>query len=247
MAIPTTRQEFKEYCLRALGHPVIEINVDDDQVEDRVDQALRYYYDYHFDGAEKIYFKVEITEQIKETKEIEMPENIIGAIKIFDVGTTTSSTSNMFNIRYQIALNDIHTLANVGLVNYYMSMMHLGLIEEILIGKTPIRYNRHRNILHVDADSSALVVGNYLIVEAYKLVDPEIYIDVWSDRWLQHYASQLIKRQWGSNISKFEGLQLPGGVQFNGMKIYDDADAEIKRLEEEMLSSFSLPPYDMIG
>ena len=246
MAVPTTRLEFKEYVLRSLGSPVIEINVSDEQVEDRIDQALRYFYDYHFDGTHKTFFKVEITEEIRDTKQITLPENIIGAIRIFDIGMT-HSTKNMFNIRYQIALNDMHTLSNVSMINYFMSMQQLGLIEEILTGKSTIRYNRHRNILHLDMAGDHLNVGSFIVVEAYEIVDPAVYPDVWSDRWLQHYTAQLVKRQWGSNITKFEGLQLPGGVQYNGLKIYDDADAEIKRLEEEMMFSYSTPPLDMIG
>lgn len=247
MSVPSTRKEFKQYCLRALGFPVIEINVDDDQVEDRIDQALRYYYDYHFDGTEKIYFKHQVDEQTVATKQIIMPENIMGAISVFPIGDPATSSGDIFNIRYQIALNDLYTLTSVGLVPYYMAMEHLATVQEILVGKAPIRYNRHRNILHLDMDKRKLQIGQFLIIEAYEIVDPETYPDVWNDRWLQNYAVQLIKRQWGSNLTKFEGLQLPGGVTFNGAKIYDDATEEIRRLEEEMINNFSLPVVDMIG
>jgi hypothetical protein len=247
MAVPSTRKEFKEYCLRAIGKPVIEINVDDDQVEDRIDQALRYYYDYHFDGTEKIYYKHQVTQDTIDTKQIVMPENIIGAVSLFPIGDPSTSSGDIFNIRYQIALNDLYTLTSVGLVPYYMAMEHLATVQELLVGKVPIRYNRHRNILHLDMDRQKLRLGEFLIVEAYEVVDPEEYSDVWNDRWLQHYTSQLIKRQWGSNLTKFEGLQLPGGVTFNGQKIYDDANEEIRRLEEEMVNNYSLPVTDMIG
>lgn len=247
MAVPSTRAEFKEYCLRALGKPVIEINVDDDQVDDRIDQALRYFWDYHFDGTEKIYYKHQVTANTVATKSITLPENIIGAVSVFPIGDPATSAGDIFNIRYQIALNDLYTLTSVGLVPYYMAMEHLSMVQEILVGKTPIRYNRHRNILHLDMDSRKFVIGEYLIVEAYEVVDPDTYTDVWADRWLQHYTTQLIKRQWGANLTKFEGLQLPGGVQFNGVKIYDDANEEIRRLEEEMIANYSLPVHDMIG
>jgi hypothetical protein len=247
MSIPTTKKEFTEYCLRALGKPVIEINVDEDQVSDRVDQALRFYWDYHFDGTEKVYFKFQVDENFLDTKIIEMPENIIGVVKIFQNSGSAVSTRSMFDIRYQIALNDLYTLTSIGLQNYYMTMEHLSLIQEILVGQVPIRYNRHRNQLHVDSSDGKFRLGEFIIVEAYEVVDPNVYTDVWSDRWLQYYTTQLIKRQWGSNLTKFEGLQLPGGITFNGAKIYDDADAEIKRLEEEMINSYSLPVMDMIG
>lgn len=247
MAVPSTRNDFKEYCLRSLGKPVIEINVDDDQVEDRIDQALRFYWDYHFDGTEKIYYKHQVDANTVSNMSIDMPENVMGVVKVFELGDPATGSGDLFNIRYQIALNDLYTLTNVGLINYTMTLQHLGLVQEILVGKTPIRYNRHRNKLHLDMDKEKLTIGDYLLVEAYQIVDPATYTDVWADRWLQYYTSQLIKRQWGSNLTKFEGLQLPGGVTFNGQKIYDDADTEIKRLEEEMIINYSLPVSDMIG
>lgn len=247
MAVPSTRSEFKEYCLRSLGKPVIEINVDDDQVEDRLDQALRFYWDYHFDGTEKIYFKHQVVADDITNSYIDLPENIIGVVKMFPIGDFTTSSGNIFNVRYQIALNDLYTLTNVGLQSYYMAMQHLGVVQEILVGRTPIRYNRHRNRLHLDMEMAKLTEGEYIVIEAYELVHPNTYADAWADRWLQYYTSQLIKRQWGQNLSKFEGMQLPGGVTFNGRQIYDDADAEVKRLEEEMINNYSLPVMDMIG
>lgn len=247
MAVPATRQEFKEYCLRKLGKPVIEINVDDDQVEDRIDESLKYFYDYHFDGSEKVYYKHQITAQDKENKYITLPENINGVVRIFDIGAATLSSGDIFNIRYQIALNDLYTLTSVSMIPYYMAMEHLFLLEEMLVGKKPIRYSRHKDRLHVDMDWDLIDTGGYLIVEAYEVINPEVWTDAWGDRWLQNYCSALIKRQWGQNLIKFEGLQLPGGVQFNGQKIYDDAVEEIRRFEDEMISSYSLPVSDMVG
>lgn len=247
MAIPTSRTEFKEYCLRKLGKPVIEINVDDDQVEDRIDECLKYYWDYHFDGSEKIYYKHAITDDDKTAGYITLPDNIIGAVSIFPIGDPTVGSQDMFNIRYQIALNDLYTLTSVSMVPYYMTMQHLALIQELLVGKQMIRYNRHRNRLHVDMDWNKMDTGSYLLVEAYQVVDPDTYTDAWGDRWLQNYASAKIKYQWGTNLTKFSGLQLPGGVQFNGDKILDDAKGEIEKLESEMINSYSLPVADMIG
>jgi hypothetical protein len=246
MAIPASRSEFKEYCLRSLGKPVIEINVDDDQVEDRIDEALRYYWDYHFDGTERIYYKHQITSQNISDKYITLPENIIGAVRIFNIGDPMV-TNNLFDIRYQIALNDLYTLTSVSMIPYYMMFQHVQLLEQMLVGQQPIRYNRHNDRLFVDMDWNKVNVGNYLIVEAYQVLDPDIYTDAWGDRWLSLYTTALIKRQWGSNLTKFSGLQLPGGVQFNGDKIYNDARAEIEAMEKEMSSSYSLPAFDMIG
>lgn len=247
MAVPTTRAEFKEYCLRKLGKPVLEINVDDDQVEDRIDESLKYYWDYHFDGSERIYYKHQITANNKSDGYITLPENIIGAVRVFSIGDPSIRNDDLFNIRYQIALNDLYTLTSVSMIPYYMVRQHLGLIQEMLVGQQAIRYNRHMNKLHVDTDWSNYNTGEYLLIEAYQVVNPDTYTDAWGDRWLQEYCTQKIKYQWGTNLTKFTGLQLPGGVQFNGEKILDDADEAIKKLEEEMLSSYSLPVMDMIG
>jgi hypothetical protein len=247
MATPTTKATFKEYCLRKLGKPVIEINVDDDQVDDRIDEALRYWYDYHFDGSEKIYYKHAITDTDVANKYITLPENIIGAVSIFSMGDPSLSSDDLFNIRYQIALNDVYTLTNVSLVPYYMVMEHLALMTELLVGKQPIRYSRHKDRLHVDMDWNTVAVGSFLLVEAYEVVDPETFTDAYNDRWLQNYATTLIKEQWGSNLTKFTGMSLPGGVQFNGEKIYNDAVDARTKMEQEMISSYSLPVLDMIG
>jgi len=246
MAVPTSRSTFKEYCLRKLGKPVIEINVDDDQVEDRIDEALKYYWDYHFDGTERVYYKHLITSTNITDKYITLPENIIGAVRIFNIGDPMV-TNNLFDIRYQIALNDLYTLTSVSMIPYYMMFQHIQLLEQMLVGQQPIRYNRHMNRMFVDMDWNKVNAGNYLIVEAYQVVDPDVYTDVWGDRWLSLYTSALIKKQWGSNLTKFSGLQLPGGVQFNGDKIYNDAVNEIEAMEKEMSSSYSLPAFDMIG
>jgi len=247
MATPTSKAEFKEYCLRKLGKPVIEINVDDDQVDDRIDEALRYYYDYHFDGSEKVYYKHQVTSQDKANKYITLPENIIGAVSVFSIADPSIRSDDLFNIRYQIALNDLYTLTSVSMVPYYMVMEHLALITELLVGKQPIRYSRHKDRLHVDMDWNTIKEGEYLLVEAYEVIDPNVWTDAWNDRWLQNYCTALIKRQWGANLTKFSGLQLPGGVQFNGEKILDDAVNEIQKMEDEMISSYSLPVLDMVG
>ena len=247
MAVPASRSEFKEYCLRKLGKPVIEINVDDDQVEDRIDECIKYYWDYHFDGTEKTYYRHQITEQTKTDKYITLPENIICAVRIFQIGDPSIRASDMFNIRYQIALNDLYQLTTVSLLPYYMAMQHLGTITELLVGQQPIRYNRHTDKLYIDMDWTKIDVGQYILVEAYEVIDPETYTDAWGDRWLQEYCTQKIKYQWGTNLTKFIGLQLPGGVQFNGEKIMDDAEKAIEKLEQEMISSYSLPVADMIG
>ena len=246
MAQPTTKAEFKEWCLRKLGKPVIEINVDDDQVDDRVEEAFSYYWDYHFDGTEKTFLKHVLTSTDITNKYITIAENIIGVVNIFDIGDSLS-VNNLFNIRYQFALNDMYDMSSYRLQEYMMAMQHIQFIEELLVGKQPIRYNRNVNRLHIDMDWEKVSAGDYVVAECYQIVDPATYGDVYKDRWLQNYATAKIKYQWGSNLTKFNGMQLPGGVTFNGEQILSDAREEIQRLEEDMISSYSLPIHDMTG
>jgi hypothetical protein len=247
MALPTTREQFKRYCLRALGAPVIEINVDEDQVEDRIDEALQAFWDYNFEGTEKVFFKYQITPQTRVDRYVPVPENIVGIINLFPISRTVSSSNNLFNIQYQIALNDLYTLTSVSMIPYYMAFQHIQFLEEILVGKQPIRYNKHVNKLYIDMDWDKVADGDFLVAEAYQVVDPNVYADVWKDRWLLRFATCLIRKQWGSNLRKFSGMQMPGGLTFNGQQIYDEAVQEEKDLMQELINSYSLPSSDMIG
>jgi len=247
MAQPATREEFKRYCLRRLGDPVIEINVDDDQVEDRINDSLSYFYDYHFDGTEKQYYKYgPINPTDLSNKYITLPDNIIGAVRIFPIGMALS-TNNLFNIRYQIALNDLYDLTSTTMVPYYMAMQHIQFLEQLLVGEQPIRFQRHMNKLYIDMDWGKINLGEYLVIEAYSIIDPDVYPDIWKDRWLQRYATAMIKQQWGANLTKFRDIALPGGQKFNADKIYNDATKELADLESEMQTSYSLPSAMMLG
>jgi hypothetical protein len=245
MAWINNRDEFKAYCLRKLGAPVIEINVDEDQVEDRVTEALNFYWDYHFDGADRVFYKYQITQVDINNRFITMPDNIRGVVNIFPIGEGLN-TNNLFNIRYQIALNDLYTLTSVSMVPYYMALQHVQFLEMMLVGQQPFRYNRIINKMYIDMDWSLVSIGDYLIIEAYQVIDPEVYTKGYNERLLQNYATVLIKEQWGSNLTKFSGMQLPGGVTFNGDKIYTDAVTEREKLEKQIYDS-SLPIADMIG
>lgn len=240
MAVPTTRVQFKELCLRQLGKPVIQIEVDDAQVDDCVDLALSYFADYHFDGTEKIYLKHQITQDDITNQYITIPENIIGVVKIFPV-SGANTTSNIFDIRNQMILNEILSMTDYALAPYVSTMTNIAMIEQLLVGQTPIRYNRHNDRLYIDTNWSKVVVGQYIVAEAYNVIDPEIFIDIWKDRWLTNYTTALIKRQWGNNLKKYSGMEMPGGIKFNGQIIYDEAEDTIKILESKMQSSFSLP------
>jgi len=247
MALPSSREELKEYCLRRLGKPVIDINVDDEQLEDRIDEAIAYYRDYHFDGTEHVYYRHQVTSSDVSNGYITVPESIIGVTGCFVVGSTYS-VNNLFNVRYQIHLNDLYDMLLQSVVPYTMAMEHVNLLEEIFVGKQPIRYNRHNDRVYVDTDwSEKIGAGKYLILDCYQVIDPDVYTDMYADRWLLRYICALFKKQWGENLKKFEGLQMPGGITFNGQKIWEEATEEINSLEEEMIVSYSLPVHDMIG
>lgn len=247
MARVTTRDGFKQHLLRNLGAPLLEINVAEEQLDDIVDEALSYYYDYHFDGSQKVYLAHQVTQQDVDNRYLTIPENIIGVINVFDIGTSYS-TNNLFNLRYQLSLNDLYSFQLGQYAPYYMMIQNIALAEELFVGKQSLRFNRHVNKLYIDmAWQEKISVGEYIIVEGYQIVDPETYPDVWEDRWLKRYATAMVKQQWGTNLKKFEGIAMPGGVTFNGQKIYDEATEEIDKLEQEMISSYSLPVSDMIG
>lgn len=245
MTIPTTREEFKAWVLRNLGDGVIQINVSAEQVDDRVDEALKYFADYHFDGTEKLYYKYPLTQTDIDNQYITLPDNIIGAISIFPVGEGLN-TNNMFNIRYQIALNDLYTLTSVSMVPYYMAMSWIATLEQLLVGQQPVRYNRVNNKFYIDMDWDRVVEGEYIIVEAYGVVDPDTYSRIWREVWLQKYATCLVKMQWGNNLKKYGEMKMPGGLTFNGQQIYNEAAREREILEHE-ISNVSLPSTDLIG
>ncbi len=248
MSIPTTRQELIDYCLRELGHPVIEINLDDDQIDDRVDQALSYFHDFHYDGTEKYYLKHLLTDTDITNEYISIDESIIGINKIFSVGDTNINTGNIFDVVYQFRLNDIWDMSNSTLTYYTMTRTNLAMIDQLLNGVSPIRFNRHTDKLYIDWDwSHDAVAGQYIIAECWKKVDPTTYPDVFSDRMLKKYLTALLKKQWGNNLSKFTGIQLPGGVTLDGQRILAEATEEVEKIEGEIREQYELPPMFFVG
>ena len=267
MAIPSSKSTLKSYCLRSLGFGVIDINVSDDRVDDRLDEALQYFAHYHYDGIEKMYLKYQVTAaDIARAKTndtttatdnadnsvttsfgegkgyIPMPSGIVSVLQIFPFDNT--ATNNMFDIRYQLRLNDLYDFSSTSVVHYEMTMQHLDFLSHILVGEKPIRFNEHQNRLYIDMDwENDITEGEYLIIECYRKLDPNTYTDMYDDIYLKRYATALIKRQWGANLSKFSGVQLLGGVEMNGTEIFSQATEEIKDIEDKM---FLLePPIDM--
>ena len=256
MAKPTTRQTFIDYCLRSLGHPVIEINVDDDQLEDRVDEAIQYYQEYHGDAVCRNLLKhqVNATDISNGYITIDEDTNILSINNVFNVDSAQGGTS-LFSVDYQLHLNDIFDLNGTygGVVNYEMTKQYVNLIERNISGVFEmIEWSRHKNRVNFHSDTLTKVgVGNYIVFDGYSIIEPyngsSGYVDVWNDAFLKKYATALFKRQWGLNLIKFEGLSLPGGVTLNGRQIYDDAVQEIEKLEEQMQLKHEMPPLDFIG
>ena len=246
--IPNSRQSLINYCLRNLGSPVIEINVDIDQLEDRVDEALQFFQEYHADGLHKEYFKHELTQADVDNKYIPIPDEIITVVRILPF-TYENSSINMFDARYQMALNDMYNLGFAGsLANYVHVQQYINTIDMMINGTPQVDFNRHQNRLYINIDWDRYVnVGEYIIAEAYRVVDPATNTDVYNDLFLKRYLTALIKRNWGNNLKKFEGVELPGGVTMNGQQIFDEANEELLRIEEEVQSKYQDPIDFSIG
>ena len=237
----SSREGLRDYCLRKLGHPVIEINIDDDQIEDRIDEAFQFYREFHFDAVEKVYLKHQVTANNKSEQYITLNDNITSVTRVLPFSSKATGFY-LFDIRYQILLNDLYSIQNTDLIYYSMVKTQVQLIQDMLVGVKPVRFNRHMNRLYIDMDWTNDVQENeYIIIECDRILDPDTYTDVYNDYFLKKYCTQLFKRQWGANLKKFEGVQLPGGVTLNGQKIYDEAEEQIDKLYQEAQSTYQLP------
>ena len=320
----STRQELIDYCLRRLGFPVIEINVDEDQISDRIDDALQFWYEYHFDGRQKIFIEHQITgdtitlssilanqfivgdrltgatsgattvvksitgastfstEDTKGTfvagetvtgsvsgasaslhsstpytagdmgnKYIPVGDGVLSITRMFNFGgaaTNNTRDGQLFDIMYQFRQNDLYNLLGADMTYYTIVQSHLSTLEQLLVNQRQIRFNRKMNRIHVDTDwDKTFNPGDYVVFEAYSIVDPAEFSEVYDDMFLKKYATALIKRQWGENMKKFGGIQLPGGVTLNGDKIFEEAITEIDQIERDMQLKYELPPTFMVG
>ena len=281
MAQPSTRSEFKQYCLRQLGAPVLEINVAEEQCEDLIDDALEFFHERHFDGVINSYLKYKVTQDDinrgkgpgqagvagittssatstidgaemqfdwkENSNYLEVPPSVIGVNKVFHFDGTNTMTNNMFSVKYQLFLNDIYYWGAVELLSYAMTKTYLSDIEFLITTQKQFRFNQRQDRLYLDIDWDSMTVGDYLIMDCYVTLNPNDFSRVWNDSFLKKYTTALIKRQWGMNLIKFTGVKLPGGVEFNGRQIYDDAQRELDIIQERMSSTYELPPLDMIG
>lgn len=251
MAIISSRQGLIDYCLRKLGDPVIEINVDDDQIEDKVDDALQKYQEFHSDATIRTYIKHEVTADDVANKYIPISSDIIFVSKVFPVTSTYGSSGNLFDIRYQMFLNNMGDFINfAGDLNYlYQMEQYMSMIDQQLHGQPQVTFSRHQDRLYIygDFNDGDLKEGDHVVAEIYQIVNPETHTSVYNDMWLKEYTTALIKQQWGMNMSKFEGMQLPGGVTISGRQMYDDAVTEIEKLEEKLRLEQELPVDFFVG
>jgi hypothetical protein len=282
MAKPSTRQGLIDYCLRKLGAPVLEINVDDDQIDDLVDDALQYFQERHFDGVEKMYLKYKITsgdiERFRaggtngvgivtttatstdisafggpisstyyETSNfIQIPDSVVGIERIFKFDTSSIS-GGMFSIKYQLFLNDLYYFNSVELLQYSMVKSYLEDIDFLLTTDKQIRYNKRQDRLYIDIDWASQSAGDFLVIECYRALNPAEFAQVYNDSFIKKYLTALIKRQWGQNLIKFNGVKLPGGIELNGRQLYEDAERELEDIKQRMASEYEIPPLDFIG
>jgi hypothetical protein len=178
---------------------------------------------------------------------LQVPSHVVGVNKVFQFEGSNSIASGMFSIKYQLFLNDIYYWGSTELLTYSMVKTYLEDINFLLTTQKQIRFNKRQDRLYMDIDWSSLTVGQYLVIDCYRMMDPNDYSKVWNDSFLKPYLTSLIKRQWGQNLIKFQGVKLPGGIELNGRQLYDDAQREIEAIIEKMSSTYELPPYDMIG
>ena len=281
MAKPSTRQELIDYCFRKLGAPVLEINVDDDQADDLVDDALQLFGERHFDGIERMYLKYELTQEdidrgkaantdgvgivtstgnstnvsglgtvtsnFYETSNfIQVPDAVVGIDRIFKFDTSSIS-GGMFSIKYQLFLNDLYYFNSVNLLQYSMTKRYLEDIDFLLTTDKQIRFNKRQNRLYLDIDWKAQDAGTFLVIQCDRILNPDDFTGVYNDSFLKLYLTSLIKRQWGQNLIKFQGVKLPGGLELNGRQIYDDAERELESIRSRLISEYELPPLDFIG
>ena len=251
MASPTSRQELIDFCLRRLGEPVLEVNVDVDQIEDKVDDAIQKYQEFHSDATLRTYLKHQVTADDVSNGYVPISSNILYISKVFPFSSTFGSSGNLFDIRYQMFLNNMGDFINFAgdLAYLYQMEQYLSMIDMQLHGNPTVHFSRRQNRLYIWGDFQAkdLQAGDYLVAEVYQTIDPDTHTSIYNDMFIKDYTTALIKQQWGANLSKFEGMQLPGGVTLNGRQIFEDATADIERLEEKMRAEQELPVDFFMG
>ncbi len=243
-----SRPQLIDYCLRRLGAPVTEINVDDEQISDRIDDAIEFFQEYHFDGVEKVFLKLEITAQNIEDEWIAIPPDILSVLRILPIPNFSAFQTGMFNEEYQLRLADMDNFSTSSLINWSMQLTNYSLITHLFSIQPTMMYNRKQDRLYLETDwEEKFNVDSHIIVECYRALDPATWPQVYNDMFLKKYATALIKQQWGSNLKKFTGVVLPGGISLDGQTIFTEATEEITKIEEEVSMKYELPPDGFIA
>lgn len=250
MSRPTTKQELAEYCLKRLGFPVIDINVDEEQVNDRIDDALDKFYEYHFDGVEEKYLIVQITDTDISNGYIQFDNQIFSVIKIYPfTASQFLSGTDLFSAQYQFFLNDFYVSPGVatGNIQYYDSLRaYTETIQQQMAPVKSFHFNRKTNrVYFTEALDVIKTKAPRLMFKCYTRIDVEQFSEVWDDIFIKAYSTALIKKQWGSNIKKYGNVNLPGGITLNGEQIYSEAQEEITALENQLYNDLQLP-YDFV-
>ena len=271
MATPNSRQALKDYALRNLGFPVIDINVDEDQVDDRLDDALQKFAEFHYDSTHCDYLALKMTSALWANASntnanssnttianttfgwVPLPDNVIGVTRILPLSSETVSSQgsnfNIFDLNYQLRLNELYEFTSSSYQYYWIARTHIRMLEMILIGQNPVRFNKHMGRLYIDMHwkDQEISPDRYFIVECTRVLAPDEFPKVYNDMWLKEYFTQVLKRQWGSNLTKYGNYTLPGGMIINGEKMYADSVAEILRLEDQLKNDFQTPPDMLLG
>jgi len=268
MARPSSRQGLIDYCLRKLGAPVLEINLDEDQIDDCIDDALQFYNERHYDGVERVFLKHYVTQDdvdrfqtsntgstsesgdtwTERNNYIEVPDHVIGINRIFSFVSSTIR-GDLFGIEYQMFLNDLYAFGSLDILNYYMTKSYLETLDMVLNtgAMIQLRYTKRQNRLYIDYEPKYIAKDRWIVIECYRALNPNDYAKIYNDSFLKRYVTAQIKKQWGQNLIKFNGVQLPGGVSLNGEKLYEEGKAEIEDIEARMQSEYELPPNFLIG
>lgn len=247
MAKPNSRSTLQDYCLRNLGAPVIEINVDEDQLEDRTDDAIQFYQEFNSDAVIREYIKHELTSSDITNNYITLADSVTSVVRMLKINASSGST--LFDMGYHMRMNDIFMLQGLGtqMQEFTQAQQKLSLVDHLLNSNEHIRFSRHMNRIHMDEGFGDLKAGEFIVLEVFNIIAPDTYTDVYNDHYLKKYLTALIKRQWGANLMKFQDFQLPGGITMNGRQIYEDAIEEIQGLEEEARLIWAMPDNFLMG
>jgi hypothetical protein len=246
MTTITSEDELIDYILRKLGYPVIDINISPEQIRDRISDSLQLFFDYHYNGSTRVWLHHQLTAEDIANKYITTPEYITGITEVVNPYAGLSS-SNIYNYQYIFTQSEMFSLGSTSILDYNANMTRLNLLDDLLNGLSRIRYEKHNDKVYIDTDWSKFSVGQYLVFDCYRTLNPDEFSDVWNDRWLKKHATALCKLQWGENMGKFINVSLMNGVQMNAERIINDAKEEIAKIEEDLQISGVGVPMGFVG